>query len=493
MKFDKNKLVNRNLAILFDAYKCSMPQQLPEGSKQSFFYIEPRKGSMFENMMHDGSKYLMALIEGGVTREDVDEAYMYWGHYYGDFNIFNREGWMRIVNEFGGKLPVRIRSMREGEVIPTNHPVLTVETSIEWAWIGTCLETLSLKTIYYPSTVATISFEIKKVLCKALGDSSDLVGEAFDAVLSTRLIDFGQRSASSTETSGLGGCAHLKNFNASDCIDGAILTHRLYGTMLTKICIPAREHSTTTCYKRIGTSILLPEHEDEAFYNSLEKFGKGAFAIVIDSVSTVGALGRLTNPNGRFMKRLRELGGHCVFRPDSGLPIDMVVLVLKTLWKRVGGHINSKGFKVLDPQVSMLQGDGVDKEEVVRITEWVVYELKFSQECFNYGMGGGLLQAPQRDDGRWAMKMSALQVEGEEGWREVFKAPETDPSKKSKFGRLDVIIDSDGEVKTIVLGDDQVAHEDTIMTTIYEDLEVNWDNFNTHEQIRELSNWQSSL
>ncbi len=490
-RYDKNNLVNRNLCILFDAYKASQPQQLPKGALSSFFYIEPRKGGAFDAMVHDGSKYLMALIEAGVTAEDVEEAHMYWGHFYGDFTIFNYDGWMKIVNEFGGKLPVKIRSVKEGMLIPTNNPVFTIETSLEWAWLGSALETISLKTIYYPSTVSTISFEAKVMLKKALQDSSDLTGDAFEQCLLTRLVDFGQRSASSTETSGIGGCGHLKHFNASDTADGAILVHKLYGHMLSNICIPAREHSTTTCYKRIQNEILLPEDEDEAFFNSLEEFGTGAFAIVIDSVSTIGALKRLTDPDGRFMKRLRELGGHCVFRPDSGVPLEMVALVLNTLWENVGGHINTKGYKVLDPQVSMIQGDGVDSVGMKEITTYIVYTLKFSQECFNYGMGGGLLQAPQRDDGRWAMKMSALNMDNEDGWRDVFKCPETDSTKKSKAGRLDLILLQDGSYATVKLPEGVQQHKDSVMVTIYDNLEVKWDSFNSFVEIRLLSERQS--
>ncbi|AFK66612.1 nicotinamide phosphoribosyl transferase [Colwellia phage 9A] len=485
-------MLNRNLCILFDGYKASQPQQLPKGAKRAFFYIEPRKGGIFDAMIHDGSKYLMMLIEAGVTKADVDEAYIYWGNFYGDFTIFNREGWMRIVNEFGGRLPVTIRCVKEGALIPTNNPVFTIETDLEFAWLGSAPETLSLKTIYYPSTVSTISFEAKVVLKKALQDSSDLEGDAFEQCLLTRLIDFGQRSASSTETSSLGGCGHLKHFNASDTVDGAILTHRLYHHMLTNIMIPAREHSTTTCYKRIMHEMLLPEDEDEAFYNSVEEFGHGAFAIVIDSRSTREALNRLTNPSGRFMKRLRELGGHCVFRPDSGVPVEQVAMVLWALWDNVGTQdINSKGYKTLDPQVSMLQGDGVDSQGMKDIIMTIVYEMCFSQECFNFGMGGGLLQAPQRDDGRWAMKMSALDVENEDGWREVFKAPETDPTKRSKAGRMDLILTRDLQYVTVKLPDHVQSHPDSVMVTIYSDFNVNWEQFNSFEEIRYLSDFQS--
>jgi nicotinamide phosphoribosyltransferase len=49
-------------------------------------------------------------------------------------------------------------------------------------------------------------------------------------------------------------------------------------------------------------------------------------------------------------------------------------------------------------------------------------------------MGGGLLQAVGRDDFRFAMKASAICVDGE--WRDVYKDPVTDVGKRSKRGRL---------------------------------------------------------
>jgi nicotinamide phosphoribosyltransferase len=49
-------------------------------------------------------------------------------------------------------------------------------------------------------------------------------------------------------------------------------------------------------------------------------------------------------------------------------------------------------------------------------------------------MGGGLLQAVGRDDFRFAMKASAICVDGE--WRDIYKDPITDVGKRSKRGRL---------------------------------------------------------
>jgi nicotinamide phosphoribosyltransferase len=60
----------------------------------------------------------------------------------------------------------------------------------------------------------------------------------------------------------------------------------------------------------------------------------------------------------------------------------------------------------------------------------------YSADNVAFGMGGALLQRLDRDTLRFAMKASAIRI-GED-WRDVFKAPATDPAKASKPGRLAV-------------------------------------------------------
>jgi nicotinamide phosphoribosyltransferase len=57
-----------------------------------------------------------------------------------------------------------------------------------------------------------------------------------------------------------------------------------------------------------------------------------------------------------------------------------------------------------------------------------------------FGSGGGLLQKVNRDTIRFAMKCSAIKINGQ--WNDVQKHPSTDPSKNSKAGRL--ILCNDG-------------------------------------------------
>jgi nicotinamide phosphoribosyltransferase len=57
-----------------------------------------------------------------------------------------------------------------------------------------------------------------------------------------------------------------------------------------------------------------------------------------------------------------------------------------------------------------------------------------SAENFAFGSGGDLMQNVSRDTLKFAMKCSAIKVNGE--WRDVFKDPITDSGKRSITGRV---------------------------------------------------------
>ncbi|QAY02160.1 nicotinamide phosphoribosyltransferase [Vibrio phage VspSw_1] len=467
--------VNSNICLATDSYKVSHWLQFPQGMNRSHYYIESR-GGVYDEVMVAGVKYLTSILKRGVTKKQVLKAQRYWNLHFGQ-DLFNIDGWMRIVDELGGKLPVRIRAAKEGDVIPVKNVLFTIESTVDgFGWLPGYLETMLLRGLWYPTTTATISFKAKRFIKEYLDMSTDLVGDAYDMALKTRLHDFGARGVSSAESAGIGGMGHLYNFMGTDTIEATLLVEFLYGVEMSGISIPAREHSTTTCYLRDG--------EDEAFMNSIENFGGGVFAIVIDSYSTDDALRRILDPSGALHKALREKGGVCVLRPDSGEPIDMVMKCMNAVWNTVGGEVNSKGYKVLDSQYRVIQGDGVDGPAIERILNWMVGVKKFSAENLAFGMGGGLLQHCDRDTQKFAMKCSAMEVDGV--WRDVFKAPETDPSKKSKAGRLDLVYRG-GKYETVVLGDTDVRHPSSALRTVFEDGQVFEENFRTFQDIRMAS------
>ena len=122
--------------------------------------------------------------------------------------------------------------------------------------------------------------------------------------------------------------------------------------------------------------------------------------------------------------------GCLVVRPDSGDPCDTSLKLLEILGDKFGYTTNEKGYKVLDPHVRMIWGDGIDYESLKVITDRVMEE-GWSIDNIGFGSGGGLLQKLHRDTQKCAFKCSYAVVNGK--GVDVFKDPITDPGKVCIF------------------------------------------------------------
>jgi len=136
--------------------------------------------------------------------------------------------------------------------------------------------------------------------------------------------------------------------------------------------------------------------------------------------------------------------------------------------EKFGSTVNSKGYKVLN-NVRVIQGDGINEHSIQEILN-VALDAGYSATNIAFGMGGQLLQCHNRDTLKFAMKCSSITVNGEE--REVFKDPITDHGKVSKAGRLDLIADQIGEVRTVKLYSGEIANQFSVMRTVYQDGEI---------------------
>jgi nicotinamide phosphoribosyltransferase len=393
--------------------------QYPAGTETVYSYIESRGGIHDETVFFGLQAFIKEYLTIPVTTEDVDLAAEIWAA-HGE--PFNRENWDYIVREHGGFLPVRIKALPEGTVVPVHNVMLTIEnTDPKCFWLTTYLETALLRAIWYPVTVATNSREIKKVIKSFLELTGDTAGLGF------KLHDFGARGVSSQESAMIGGMAHLVNFMGTDTISAVLGARKYYNEPIAGFSIPAAEHSTITSWGR--------ENEADAYRNMLKQFAKpGALvAVVSDSYDIFRAVTSLWGAELR--QAVVDSGATVVIRPDSGDPATIVLDVATRLADTFGYTVNDKGYKVLN-NVRIIQGDGINLESIVEILSFLT-ERGFSTDNVAFGMGGALLQAPQRDDQKFAMKCSAALINGE--WVDVYKDPITDHGKRSKKGRLKLV------------------------------------------------------
>lgn len=420
-----------NLILNADSYKCSHWKQYPANTRNVFSYIESRGGKFKKSVMFGLQHTLKEYLTKPITMSDIDEAARFLA-IHGE--PFNREGWEYILNVHGGYLPVSIKAVPEGTVVPVGNILAFVEsTDPECAWVVSYIETLLLRAVWYGTTVATTSWSIKQVIMKYLEETGD------PSLINFKLHDFGARGVSSFESAGIGGAAHLVNFMGSDTITGVLFAMKYYNVdVVPGFSIPAAEHSTITTYGREG--------EVEAYRNMLRQYGGDGkmMAVVSDSYDIFNAVDNIWGKQLR--QEVVDSGAVIVIRPDSGDPATVVLKCVQLLDQNFGSVVNSKGYKVLN-YVRVIQGDGVCEESIIEILE-ALTAAGYSADNVAFGMGGALLQRLDRDTMKFAMKCSAVQVG--DGWIDVFKDPITDPGKKSKKGRLKLVrMDCTGEYITM--------------------------------------------
>lgn len=441
---NKSTIAER-LSIIYktDTYKVTHWLQFPKRLEYAQYYVESRCG-LHREIMVAGIERLKKVLARAAKAKDVKRMRRIIKKHLGK-DLFNFDGWMTIVTELHGKLPLRIRAVKEGTIVPIHNVIMTIEnTDPRFAWLSGYIEPFILRSIWHPTNVSTLSFELKKLIYSYLNKTTD--DSIIDEILPSRMHDFSARGDAG-DYAAENMYVHGYNFAGTDTIEALVTAEDIFGDF-DQYSVPAREHSTTTIYG----------NEDGAFLNSINQWGDMAYSCVLDSFDYEAALERVTT--GEIRDAIMSQSGCFIERPDSGDPVDVVMRALEITAKNVGYTINSKGYKVLDPHYRIIQGDGVDYDKIEHILNWMEAN-KWSTENVAFGMGGALGQGHNRDTHGFAMKMCCAVVEGK--FRRVNKKPKTDPNKASKSGYLDLIINEKGEYETVSFDTFGQTHQNSVL------------------------------
>ncbi|KAG7240742.1 hypothetical protein INR49_026631 [Caranx melampygus] len=404
-----------NILLATDSYKVTHYKQYPPNTSKVYSYFECREKrtdptksrkvkydkTVFYGLQYILHKYLKGKV---VTPEKIQEAKEVYREHFQD-DVFNERGWNYILEKYNGHLPIEIKAVPEGSVIPRGNVLFTVEsTDPECYWLTNWVETILVQ-IWYPITVATNSREQKKILAKYLLETSgNLEG------LEYKLHDFGYRGV------------------------------------------------TITAWGK--------DHEKDAFKHIIEQFPSVPVSIVSDSYDIYNACEKIWGEDLRGLIEKRSADAPLVVRPDSGNPLDTVLKVLEILGKKFSPEENSKGFKVLPPYIRVIQGDGVDINTLQEIVEGMK-EHRWSIENIAFGSGGALLQKLTRDLLNCSFKCSYVVTNGL--GVNVFKDPVADPNKRSKKGRLSLHRTQSGDFVTLEEGKgDLEEYGEDLLHTVFQ-------------------------
>ncbi len=415
-----------------DSYKLGHFNQYPPDVTSMYSYFESRggyyRGGPFVGLQY----YILHYMLQPITKAHVEEM--------ADFCPkhglpFNREGWDYLVEKYG-HFPVRIRSVEEGTFVPTGNALFDIELTAsdpKVFWVVSWLETLLVR-VWYPMTVAALSYRCKEMILEALQETSDNPAAEIDF----KLHDFGSRGASSMETARIGGAAHLVNFKGSDTVEGIRCANHYYFDEMAAFSIPAAEHSTITMWGR--------SHEFDAYMNFVkENLRKGQLAACVSDSYDIRNAVENGWCEGRLLEAVKSSGGTLVIRPDSGDAEEILPELCDIIDRKLGTRRNGRGFKLLPAYYRLIQGDGITDRSIPGILRALI-SRGYSITNLAFGMGGGLLQQVNRDTMKCAFKCAAALRDGT--WIDVSKDPITDSGKRSKKGHQ-ALVRENGKFSTV--------------------------------------------
>lgn len=452
-----------NPALHEDFYKSGHPAMLLPKTTMGYSNFTPR--STHRNPAPDG------VIWFGLQAWRDDYLVRQWND-----NFFNRDR-KDVVGEYDdvvkscigpdasskhigelhdlGYLPIILKSLPEGTLIPYRVPALTLRnTHPKFAWLPNKLETIMSNNLWLPTTSATTSFGYAKVS----REFAKRTGADFEFVKNWQNHDFSMRGMEGEWAAMASGAAHLLSSSGTDTCPAIPWLKRFYGAdykkQLVGGSVTATEHFVTCA----GSAVMGEMAYLEWLMTMVKPSG------VLSIVSDTWDLWRVLT---EYLPKLKDVilarAGKVVIRPDSGDPVKILLGdpeaehgspawwgVIRLLFKVFGGTINRANFMELDPHIGAIYGDSITPYRQRAILAGLE-ALGFSSGNIVFGVGSYTFQYVTRDTDGWAMKGTYVEIDGKP--YNISKDPITDKGgKKSASGLLKVDsfpLDNGGELRLI--------------------------------------------
>lgn len=462
--------------LLCDTYKTCHMRMYPAGLTKLVSYWVPRK-SMLKNqdkMVFFGlqafvKEYLIDYFKKNffdLSEEEVRKQYTEAMEVQIGKANYDLDPILKLHKL--GYLPLEIRSLPEGTLVPMGIPCIELtNTHSDFAWLPQFLECILQVELWKPCCHATIAHMYREIADYWYEKTTDGVSGNIACA------DFGMRGMSCMDEAQRCSAAWLLSFNKTSTIPAINYINRYYDADCRKNGIGVGAVSTE--HAVMGANYAIDGNEVTFVKRLLtELYPNSSFSMVSD---TYDYWNMVENILPRCRKEIMNHNGKLLVRPDSGDIVEISVKTVEKLWDIFGGSVNGKGYKILDPHIGIIYGDGCTLQNVQTI--WAELEKRgFAANNIAFGVGAfcftaivedGKMIVVTRDTFGIAMKATYGVIDGKELM--IFKDPKTDTShlKKSHKGCCRVY-EEDGELKC----QDQLfgMADDTLLTTVFKDGEL---------------------
>ena len=386
---------------------------------------------------------------GAWFRRDTDEVIEEYINFVKLFLKVDTDGaHIRELHEHG-EMPLRIFALPEGTVTKTGVCQLVIFNTggPQFAWFTNYVESVLSTLMWKPATSANIARNYRTLSNRFADLTCEDNGHPH---IQWQQHDFSFRGLSGVEDSESSAIGHLLFFNGTDTVPSLFAANAMYHDFNIGDygSVPATEHSVMCAWGK--------DDELETFSRLLDKYPEGILSVVSDTWDFWHVL---TNILPALKDKIMARNGKLVIRPDSGDPIKIINGdpdapfgspahwgAVKLLGDVFGYAVNSKGFRELDSHIGLIYGDSItlDRAEAIYTglarNEWAANNVVL-------GIGSYTYQATTRDVWGFAMKATAIKINGEE--IPIFKDPKTDDGIKKSFKGFCTTRVIDGEYRTV--------------------------------------------
>ncbi|WP_198666716.1 nicotinate phosphoribosyltransferase [Taibaiella helva] len=434
--------------LLKDGYKVGHKFQYPDGTTLVYSNMTPRRSRnpetqeiVFFGLQYFIREYLVRQFDEAFFSQPKETVLKAYARRMDNYLGKDAVSYDHIVALHDlGYLPLEIKALAEGSLVPMRVPVLTIKNTLpEFFWLTNMLETLISAIIWKPCTSATTAFQYLKTFTRY---AEETVGSD-RSFIPWQGHDFSFRGMSGVEDALMSGAGHLLSFAGTDTIPAIDFLEAYYDANceqeLIGSSVPATEHSVMCMGSQDG--------EIGTFERLITRvYPAGIVSIVSDTWDFWQVItGFLPQLKDKILAR----EGKVVIRPDSGDPVKIIVGdedaipgspeykgAVLCLWEIFGGSVTEKGYKLLDPHIGLIYGDSITTERQDAILEGLKRK-GFASYNVVLGIGSYTYEYVTRDTFGFAMKATYGEVEGR--GRDIFKDPKTDDgTKKSAKGLMQV-------------------------------------------------------
>lgn len=117
-----------NIPWLTDAYKLCHWSLFPPNTKKIYSYFESRGSDLpWSELKYFGLQMILKTYMAGqvFNQDDIEEARENTKELFG-FDYFNYKGWCDILQKYEGRLPLSIKAVPEGKLMPYHTALTTV-------------------------------------------------------------------------------------------------------------------------------------------------------------------------------------------------------------------------------------------------------------------------------------------------------------------------------------------------------------------------------